>query len=153
MTYPEDFLAFWAKRPHRIPADSDKKGAFKEWEKAVKAGVTVETMMAGWKIYNEDMREAGNLGTPYIKHARRWLHGWCWEEPLERQVREREERASRSEADKQISADMVKRCAAGGLPLPRHFTPEAVRVLLDEGLITVEHARAVGVEPRLRAVG
>lgn len=153
MTYPDDFLAFWAVYPSRGRAGNDKRAAFIKWCAAIKAGTEPETIIEGAGLYAEDMRAEGSLGTGFVKMARTWIYGECWEEPLERQARERDERASHSATRKETRAALVKRWAFNKMGLPDWWTPEDVLALLDEGLITVEHARAVGVEPRLRAVG
>lgn len=153
MTYPEDFLAFWAVYPSRGRAGNDKRAAFIKWCAAIKAGTEPQVIIEGACLYAEDMKAEGSLGTGFVKMARTWLYGECWEEPLERQARERAEWAGQSESRKETRAKLVKRWAFNKMGLPDWWTHEDVRVLLDEGLIEAEHARAVGVEPRLRAVG
>ena len=64
---------------------------------------------------------------------------------------EAEHEASKARAMEGMLANraiMIKR----GQRIPS-WTDQDIQELLDKGLIEVEHARAVGVEPRLRAVG
>jgi hypothetical protein len=73
---PEDFAAFMAVYPKR-GGSIDRKAALKAFGPALKR-VDLETLMHAAKAYNADMTAKAKIGTEFVKQARTWLNGDCW---------------------------------------------------------------------------
>ena len=68
-----DFETLWKMYPRKI----GKPKALKAYQKAVKKGVTFETIKAGLEAYCRHI-EANKTETAYIKHGSTWFNGECW---------------------------------------------------------------------------
>lgn len=72
-TTEADFETLWKMYPRKI----GKPKALKAYQKAVKKGVTFETVKAGLEAYCRHI-EANKTETAYIKHGSTWFNGECW---------------------------------------------------------------------------
>lgn len=68
-----DFETLWKMYPRKI----GKPQALKAYQKAVKNGVTFETVKAGLEAYCRHI-EANKTEAAYIKHGSTWFNGECW---------------------------------------------------------------------------
>lgn len=68
-----EFETLWKMYPRKI----GKPKALKAYQRAVKKGVTFETVKAGLEAYCRHI-EANKTETAYIKHGSTWFNGECW---------------------------------------------------------------------------
>ena len=68
-----DFEKLWELYPRKL----GKKKALAAYEKAIKKGVSFETIKQGIKNYNKQI-EANKTDTAFIKHGSTWFNGECW---------------------------------------------------------------------------
>ena len=68
-----DFETLWKMYPRKI----GKPKALKAYQKAIKNGVTFETVKAGLEAYCRHI-EANKTEAAYIKHGSTWFNGECW---------------------------------------------------------------------------
>lgn len=68
-----EFAALWELYPRK----QGKTKAFNAYKKALKKGVTFETIKQGIEAYRKQI-EANKTETAYIKHGSTWFIGECW---------------------------------------------------------------------------
>lgn len=68
-----EFAALWELYPRK----QGKTKAFNAYKKALKKGVTFETIKQGIEAYCKQI-EANKTETAYIKHGSTWFNGECW---------------------------------------------------------------------------
>jgi hypothetical protein len=73
--YSEEFLEFWEAYPRK---DGSKREAFVSFTKAVKTGVSHETITRGSREYANHVTRDGTE-QKFVKHAQTWLNQRCWE--------------------------------------------------------------------------
>lgn len=71
------FDEFWAVYPPRKGSRA-KVMANRRFDAAVKNGADPDQIVHGARHYAEEMREAGNLNTPFVCMAATWLHQERW---------------------------------------------------------------------------
>lgn len=69
----DDFESLWELYPRKL----GKKKAIAAYEKAIKKGVSFETIKRGIENYNKQIK-ANKTDTAYIKHGSTWFNGECW---------------------------------------------------------------------------
>ncbi len=72
-TTETDFETLWKMYPRKI----GKPKALKAYQRAIKNGVTFETVKAGLEAYCKHI-EANKTEAAYIKHGSTWFNGECW---------------------------------------------------------------------------
>lgn len=73
--YSQEFLEFWEIYPRR---DGSKREAFVSFTKAIKTGVSHETITRGSREYANHVTRDGTE-QKFVKHAQTWLNQRCWE--------------------------------------------------------------------------
>lgn len=68
-----DFESLWELYPRKL----GKKKAAAAYERAIKKGVSFETIKRGIENYNKQIK-ANKTDTAYIKHGSTWFNGECW---------------------------------------------------------------------------
>lgn len=68
-----DFETLWELYPRKV----GKQKAFKAFQKAIKNGVSYETIKSGIEAYNRHIA-ATNTKPEFIKHGATWFNGECW---------------------------------------------------------------------------
>ena len=68
-----DFESLWGLYPRKL----GKKKAAAAYERAVKKGVSFETIKQGIENYNKQIK-ANKTDTAFIKHGSTWFNGECW---------------------------------------------------------------------------
>ncbi|WP_375191833.1 hypothetical protein [Marinobacter sp.] len=71
-TYPESFEEFWATMPKR-PGSNPKRDAFGCYQARLKENHSADEILAGAKRYHVYLEAIGNLNTPYVMQAKRFL--------------------------------------------------------------------------------
>lgn len=70
--YTEDFETFWLTMPKR-PGSNPKREAFQCYGARLKEGFSAEEILAGASRYYEYLKAIGNLETPYVMQAKRFV--------------------------------------------------------------------------------
>jgi len=135
MTFDE----FWRVYPKRRGVNP-KQPARKEFERYVRHGVDPRDILEGARLYGAECDEEGKTGSPYVAHARTWLHQERWKDHLEAEKVSRETAERAREKSAEFKARMIRQ----GKRLTM-WSDQEIRQLVWEGRITPAEARAAGV--------
>lgn len=94
------FYDFWLVYPPRKGANP-KAAARTKWDTAIKNGVEPEVIINAAKAYRDEVIAEGNMGTPFVSHARTWLN--------QKRYEDYEPDPGSKERDARIDADMLRR--------------------------------------------
>ena len=73
--YKESFEEIWKMYPNK----KGKTSAFKSFDKALKEGISIETIIDGIERYNQYI-ELEKIDIKYVKNGSTWFNQRCWED-------------------------------------------------------------------------
>jgi hypothetical protein len=94
------FADFWLVYPPR-KGSNPKAAARTKWDAAIKSGIEPEIIINAAKAYRDEVRDANQLGTEFVCHARTWLN--------QKRYLDYAPDPGGKEREAKINADMAKR--------------------------------------------